>query len=283
MDEKGLGRRLQAVRREKGFTQQTLCAETGISYSTLAKIERGAIRAPSIFTVMRMAEVMGVTMDELLGNITPHLPGRRYNRSKSGVTFVFFDVNGCLLRASQRAFVRLAEETDNLPDVVETAYLHFSDEADRGKLSISDFDTVLAQRLHALVDWQKIYLESAEVIEPMHDLVHWASEHYRIGLLTNSKPGLVAALRTNGLLPNIDYDVIVDSSEVGMIKPEKSIYEKAQEWAGVEPGEILLVDDTRTNLFPAADMGWHVMQFDGYDPVASTDNVRKALEPAAGN
>ncbi|MCA9324661.1 HAD-IA family hydrolase [Candidatus Saccharibacteria bacterium] len=281
MDEKGLGRRLQAVRREKGLTQQALCDGAGISYSTLTKIERGAIKAPSIFTVMKMAEIMGVTLDELLGSVSPSLPSRRLGRTKSGVSFVFFDINGCLIRSTQRGFVRLAEETNSLPDVVETAYLNYSDDADRGTLSMSDFDTKLAQRLHALVDWQKIYLESVEVIQPMQDLISWASEHYRVGLLTNSKPGLVPALRERNLIPNLNYDVIVDSSEVGLIKPERAIYEKAQEWAGCEPGEILFVDDTRTNLFPAAELGWHVMQFDGYDPEGSTNNVRKALEPSS--
>lgn len=278
MDEKALGRRLQTVRREKGFTQQALCDGAGISYSTLAKIERGAIRAPSVFTIQRMAQVLGIGLDELMGDVTS-LPDRHLQRSRSGVSFVYFDVNGCLVRAASRAFVRLAEETNNLPDVVETAYLHYSDEADRGHMTMSDFDTFLAERLHALVDWKKIYLESIELIQPMHELLLWASEHYRVGLLTNSKPGMIPMLREAGLLPHINYDVIVDSSEVGAIKPERAIYEKAQEWAGVPPQEILFVDDTRTNLFPAESLGWHVMQFDGYDPETSAAAVKLSLQP----
>lgn len=278
MDEKALGRRLKALRREKGFTQQTLCDGAGISYSTLTKIERGAIKAPSIFTIQRMAGVMGMGLDELMGDITS-LPDRHNRRSKSGVGFVYFDVNGCLVRGVQRAFVRLAETTGNLPDIVETTYLHYSDEADRGNMSMSEFDTVLAERFHSLVDWRKMYLDSLEIIQPMHELILWASEYYRIGLLTNSKPGLITALREKGILPAIDYDVIVDSSEVGAIKPEKAIYEKAQAWAGVAPQEILFVDDTRTNLFPAEAMGWHVMQFDGYDVEASVEAIRLSLQP----
>ncbi len=49
MQEKGLGLQLQAARRRCGFTQQQLCQKSGLSYSTLAKIERGAIKSPSIF------------------------------------------------------------------------------------------------------------------------------------------------------------------------------------------------------------------------------------------
>jgi HAD superfamily hydrolase (TIGR01509 family) len=279
MDEKALGRRLKAVRSEKGFTQQALCDEAGISYSTLTKIERGAIKAPSVFTILRFAEIMGMTLDELMGGISASLP-RHLQRTKSGVSFIYFDVNGCLVRASQRAFVRLAEETGNLPDVVETTYLHYSDEADRGRMTMSEFDTYLAERLHALVDWRKIYLESVEMVTPMHELIRWAGERYKVGLLTNSKPGMIPALREAGLLPDIEYDVIVDSSEVRAIKPENGIYQRAQEWAGVPPEEILFIDDTRTNLFPAEALGWHVMQFDGYDVDASTAAIRASLEPA---
>jgi transcriptional regulator with XRE-family HTH domain len=49
--EKALGKRLQEARQKAGLTQQQMCHKAGLSYSTLAKIERGAIKAPSIFTV----------------------------------------------------------------------------------------------------------------------------------------------------------------------------------------------------------------------------------------
>ena len=67
MDEKGLGKRLQQMRQAANYTQQELCARANISYSTLAKIERGAIKAPSIFTVQGIAEALGVGLDQLLG------------------------------------------------------------------------------------------------------------------------------------------------------------------------------------------------------------------------
>jgi transcriptional regulator with XRE-family HTH domain len=67
MDEVGLGKQLQLSRQKAGLTQQALCQQAKISYSTLAKFERGAIKSPSIFTIESIAEVLGVTLDELLG------------------------------------------------------------------------------------------------------------------------------------------------------------------------------------------------------------------------
>lgn len=67
MDEVGLGKQLQSIRTKAGLTQQALCQLANISYSTLAKIERGAIKSPSIFTIQSIAEALGVSMDQLLG------------------------------------------------------------------------------------------------------------------------------------------------------------------------------------------------------------------------
>src|SRR5438132_3936919 len=101
MDERALGKRLQLARKRAGLTQQELCQKAGLSYSTLAKIERGAIRSPSVFTVASIAGATGTNIDSLLGLEgqspgTPALPAKK--RSKSGVRFVYFDINGVVVR-----------------------------------------------------------------------------------------------------------------------------------------------------------------------------------------
>lgn len=42
--QKELARAIADARRAAGYTQQQLCTEAKLSYSTLAKIERGAIK-----------------------------------------------------------------------------------------------------------------------------------------------------------------------------------------------------------------------------------------------
>src|SRR5271170_130024 len=95
MDEKSLGKQLQAARQAAGLTQQQLCQKANLSFSTLAKIERGAIRAPSIFTVQTIAAAVGQNLDELVGELSPARPARRLLKTRSGVSFIYFDVNGC--------------------------------------------------------------------------------------------------------------------------------------------------------------------------------------------
>jgi FMN phosphatase YigB (HAD superfamily)/DNA-binding XRE family transcriptional regulator len=276
-DEKWLGSRLQEVRRAAGFTQQSLCQKAGLSYSTLAKIERGAIKAPSIFTIQSIAAALGTTLDKLMDTPIPAQTQRLV--TKSGVRFVYFDINGCLVQAGQRALTRLAEDTGLPVDVVETAYWRYNDEACRGTISMSDFNAAMAERLRlASIDWQRYYLDAVEVIEPMQELVRWAAERYDVGLVTNIMPGLVSAMKSRGLLPDVTYKAVIDSSEVGMVKPDATIFALATEKAGVAPGEILLIDDTHVNLQAAEQAGWHVLLFDDYRAGESVERARSALE-----
>lgn len=277
IDEKQLGHRLQQARQAAGLTQQMLCQRASLSYSTLAKIERGAIKTPSIFTIQSIATALGMSLDELVGAVTSHTPARA--RSRSGVRFVYFDVNNCLVRFFHRAFTRIAAIADLPSDVVESAFWRYNDQICRGEMTMVDFNAALAKRLRISdIDWREYYLSTTEAMPHMHELVTWVSEHYGVGLLTNSMPGLIHSMQDKGLLPNINYDAIVDSSTVHLLKPEQGIYEIAQERAGCAPEEILFTDDTRANILAAQRLGWHVIWFDDSRPSESIERLRKALE-----
>ncbi|HSD56453.1 MAG TPA: HAD-IA family hydrolase [Candidatus Saccharimonadales bacterium] len=279
MDEKGLGRRLQAVRVQAGLTQQALCHKAGLSYSTLTKIERGAIKAPSIFTIQGIAIALGISLDELMGNKPAAL--QKKGRSKSGVSFVYFDINGCLVRFYHRAFTRLAEISGAPADVIETTFWHYNDDVCRGDMTMDEFNNAFADALGLEhLDWLEYYLEAIDPIDEMHEVLRWASQNYRVGLLTNIMPGFIDVMRKRGLLPDVPYDVIIDSSEVRFIKPEAGIYETASQRAACPASEILLVDDARTNLMAAEKQGWHVLWFDDYRPDESVRRIKDALELA---
>lgn len=281
MDEKGLGQKLQEARQKAGLTQQQLCHQANLSFSTLTKIERGAIKAPSIFTIQAIAGALGLGLDELVGSKSPALPGRNLKKTKSGVRFVYFDVNGCLIHFYQRAFAKIAKDTGAPSDIVETAFWHYNDDVCRGIITLDDFNSKLADRLGVeTVNWQEYYLDTVEPIDEMQEVLKWTAENYQVGLLTNTMPGLVGAMRRSGMLPNLSYDTVIDSSEVAAIKPESKIYEIAQERAGVPAGEILLIDDSRVNLMAAERLGWHVLWFDDARAEEAVERVREALQPA---
>jgi FMN phosphatase YigB (HAD superfamily)/DNA-binding XRE family transcriptional regulator len=280
MDEVGLGRQLQKARQAAGLTQQQLCQKAGLSYSTLAKIERGAIKAPSIFTIQHIAAALNTSLPDLMGDVGPKAAVVTKKRSKSGIRFVYFDVNGCLVRFFHRAFTKLAAETNQPSDLVETTFWHYNDAVCRGEMDLDEFNRLFAERLGIdQLDWREYYLAAVDPIAEMQELVTWAAEHYHVGLLTNIMPGFLDEMLQRGLLPKVDYAAIIDSSKTGAIKPETQIYEAAQHYTDCLPEEVLLIDDSRANIMAAERFGWHVLWFDDYRPEESVDRVRTALEP----
>lgn len=279
--EKVLGKQLQSFRSNAGLTQQELCQKAGISYSTLAKIERGAIKSPSVFTIMQIADVLSISLDELMGRqLVPTMPPAKPKKvSNKGVRFVYFDVNGCLVRFFHRAMTRMSEEYGAPEDTVESVFWHWNDEICRGEISLEDFNTHLAKALGTEeVDWMQYYLDEVDPIPEMQELLEWAEEHYHIGLLTNIMPGFLDEMIANNLLPDLPYSAIIDSSKEGTIKPEEAIYEIAEQKAQCKPDEILLVDDTRANVMAAEKLGWKVLWFDDFRPSESIARIKRVLE-----
>ena len=273
-----LAKAISSARRNAGLTQQELCSKANLSYSTLAKIERGAIKTPSVFTVAAIASATGTSVEHLTGISTSVANPKNYKTSLSGIKFVYFDVNGVLVRFFQRAFTNISADTGASSDVIESLYWHYNDVVCRGEMSLSEFDQILADRLNIPnISWAEYYLKNIEVINETVELIRWAITYYPIGLLTNIMPGLVNEMIKQSKLPNLDYSAIVDSSVVGSIKPEQNIYAIAQKISGYKPEEILFIDDSRQNLMAAEKLGWHVLWFDDYRPSESEHRIKEAL------
>ena len=64
------GQRLQRLRKEKGLTQEELANEIGISPQAVSKWEND-ISTPDIFILSQLADILGVSVDELLGKEAP--------------------------------------------------------------------------------------------------------------------------------------------------------------------------------------------------------------------
>ena len=148
------------------MTQQELCQKSGLSYSTLAKIERGAIKSPSIFTIQQIAGALNVGIDEIIGPVTPPEVIQHKKTSKSGISFIYFDINGCLVGFYHRAFKKISVDL-NLPlEKVETACWHYNNAVCKGEISIDEYNTELANAFGVeTFDWADYYLDSIDPIQ----------------------------------------------------------------------------------------------------------------------
>jgi transcriptional regulator with XRE-family HTH domain len=61
-----LATRLRGIREERGLSQERLAAEAGLSVATIRKIEKGAVVEPGFFTVLSIADALGVTANDLV-------------------------------------------------------------------------------------------------------------------------------------------------------------------------------------------------------------------------
>ena len=271
-----LGQSIKAARAKKHLTQDDLSDKAGLAYSTLAKIEQGAIKNPSVFTVYALAQALGVQIEELMDDFDL---ARNRRDAEQQIAFLYCDVNGVLLRFYNHAFVSLAKELDVSVDRVETTFWHYNDPVNRGEITMKEFDEAMAKYLGVKqIDWKRHYMNAVEPVTEMYPVLKAAHKKTKIGLLTNISPGFIDELFEKGLLPDIKFDEIIDSSVIGAVKPEVEMYEAAEVQAGVKPEQIILIDDSRANLVVAQRRGWQALWFDDYNPSESVKRVKQILD-----
>lgn len=81
MTNKTMGETISTLRKEKGMTQKELAEQLNITDKAVSKWERD-LACPDISTLPKLAEIFGVSVDELLKNNTTSQPaghkGARY-------------------------------------------------------------------------------------------------------------------------------------------------------------------------------------------------------------
>lgn len=106
--------------------------------------------------------------------------------------------------------------------------------------------------------------EIGSVMDPeMDGLLHELHGRVALGLLTNN---VRESVRWREEIPDELFDVVVDSSHVGMAKPDRRIYEHVLALLERPGEEVVFVDDWEENLPPARALGMEVVHF--RDPAA---------------
>ena len=65
-EKQSIGKTVKKYRLQKGITQEKLARLADLAFPTIAKIEAGATPNPTIDTVKKIADALGVGVDELL-------------------------------------------------------------------------------------------------------------------------------------------------------------------------------------------------------------------------
>ncbi len=171
----------------------------------------------------------------------------------------------------------VAEAMADDPDAAEAAGV-VTDEPDwhlleKGEIDVATYFSRLSERAPAILG-AEIDMESyARFWRSTAPGVHWMVVHkirelkargLRLGLLTNNVKEFGEHWRTMFPLEEL-FEEVVDSSHVGMRKPERSIYELTCERMGIVPTEAVFIDDNAANINAARAYGMQVVHF-GINP-----------------
>ncbi len=194
------------------------------------------------------------------------------------VRAVVFDLGGVFLEGTVENVISFGE-TLGLPPEAWQVIRHELfiaggpwDEVERGEMALDDFAEILAARLAAVgthIDLERarnfmgnpantfmmrLRPEIVEACKAVRGVMPTA-------LLTNNIAEWRDQWRTRMDIPGL-FDEVIDSSEVGMRKPEEGIYELMEARLGKPGRELLFIDDLGVNLKTARGMGWQTLKYD---------------------
>jgi putative hydrolase of the HAD superfamily len=178
------------------------------------------------------------------------------------ITAALFDFGGVILSSPFEAFAHY-ETTHDLPhgfirglnatDPDTNAWARF----ERSELTFDDFaDAFEAEAIaagHPIDAREVIALLGGELRPEMVEVVHRCHERLKTALLTNNVVGMDHDARFSEVFAH--FDEVVESSKVGVRKPDVRFYEMACEALDIEPSEAVFLDDLGVNLKPAKALG----------------------------
>jgi putative hydrolase of the HAD superfamily len=197
---------------------------------------------------------------------------------------VIFDLGGVIVDSPLHAIARFEREQDIEPGfvnrvVVTTGHGGAWARLERGELSLEAFfgafekDCAAAgTHLSARALMECIAEAAAPRPQMLEAVRRIRSRGLRAAVLTNNWVG--EEVGTDVLKPH--FDAFVESSVVGLRKPDPKIYQHACEAVGVAPTEAVFLDDIGSNLKAARALGMTTIKVD--DP----DDALRELETVLG-
>jgi putative hydrolase of the HAD superfamily len=181
-------------------------------------------------------------------------------------TAVLFDLGGVVFPSPFEAFDRY-DERAGLQVGFTRALIRTSSETgawaalERGEVTMTEFFIALEQEAAELgetVDAARIMAtigeESGPRPEMLEAIVRLRRANFRVGALTNNWANDSNGPRSPGDRDDL-FDVMIESSKVGLRKPDPRIYTLALDQLGVGAHETVFLDDLGINLKPAREMG----------------------------
>ena len=182
---------------------------------------------------------------------------------------VLFDFGGVISSSPFEAFAHLEAERGLPTDFIRTVNATNPDvnawaKLERGEVDVEAFGSLWSDEARALgheLDGREVLARLAGEIRPqMVDAIRACRTKYKTACLTNNFTRAEAALSEEVSAVYGLFDAILESSVLGVRKPDPRFYELACEALDVEPGHCVFLDDLGVNLKPARALGMHTIK-----------------------
>ena len=191
--------------------------------------------------------------------------------------FVYFDLGNVLFSFSnERACRQMAAVAQVSPDAVEDFFFAAdrSNRLERGEVSPRQLYDEFCTALDCRPNYEAMLLAGSDMFALNVDIVPVVAQltaaNIRIGILSNTSLPHWEFLTGGQYRILQDYfEVFALSFQIGVMKPERKIYEVAADLAGTVPECIFFTDDRPENVAAARQAGWTASQYESADKLAA--------------
>lgn len=179
------------------------------------------------------------------------------------VQLVYFDLGGVVFNFS--GGLAAISHTLQIPEEqVMSMWKSCDDAICKGELTPQDFWRLVNNHFGTNVelDFLTFWMDHFTPIDHTHESMRQMSDAgMEIGILTNIYPGVFEHALERQLIPDLPYRSVVQSCNIGLVKPDPLIFKYAAETSGFKAHEVMLIDDRNENIQAAEAAGWSSFQF----------------------
>jgi putative hydrolase of the HAD superfamily len=201
---------------------------------------------------------------------------------------VLWDFGGVILSSPFEAFSRYESEIGLPKDFIRSLNARNADtnawaKMERSEVSLEGFvqlfEAEAQQQGHRVDGWRILQSLSGDIRPQMVEALRRCKAAFQVACITNNMkhgegPGMARSADKAKAVAEIMtlFEHVVESSKLGMRKPDPRIYRHACDLLGVAPEECVYLDDLGINLKPARAMGMRTIKVG--DPNAAIDELQ---------
>ena len=201
---------------------------------------------------------------------------------------VLWDFGGVILTSPFEAFNRYEAEAGLPKDFIRGLNARNPDsnawaKMERSEVSLEGFVQLFEAEAyaqgHKLDGWRILQSLSGDIRPQMVEALRRCKAAFRIACITNNMkngegPGMARSPQKAEAIAEILalFELVVESSKLGLRKPDPRIYQHACDLLGVPPERCVYLDDLGINLKPARALGMQTIKVG--DPDAAIDELQ---------